>query len=127
MKSRLSTISPELLGEISKKSSITQLKISRALANWALEQVSYIGTVPDTVKIAEEILANLDAEYLKLQSLSEVGKATEQEVVLAFSKARAIHSLLFSLNEEPLETVYEAIIATENISGALMIVKNIKA
>jgi len=127
MKSRLLTISPELFDEISKISPILQLKASKALANWALTQVSYMGTVPCTAKMAEEILANLDKEYFKLQGLNEVGKATDQEVLQAFSKARAIHSLLFSIHEEPLEAAYEAIMATENISEACVIVKNIKA
>ncbi len=127
MKSRLFNISPELYEEISEATPIIQLEISSALANWALDQVSFTVTAPCTEQKANEILAKLDAEYFKLESLKEAGKATEQEVVEAFSKARAIHSLVFSLNKEPIEAAYEAIIATGNILGAQIIVRNIKA
>ena len=127
MKSRLSTVAPDLDDTINISSDLRRNSISLALAEWALSQVHFKGEVPQSVSDAGVILDALEENYYELQKMEESGRATQQEVLSIFVKARAINALLLHFKGETAEAAYEAIIATDDVVGACEIANKIKA
>ena len=109
MKSRLSTVAPDLEDVVSVASSATRYEIAFAVSQLALRLCEVV--LPPHVALAnkeEAYAAELDAEYF---NLSEEGSAASHHV---FCAARAVSSAGFARSGRCEDAIYEAIIATDD-------------
>jgi hypothetical protein len=67
----------------------------------------------------EREVEQLDAIYFDLADAREAGNATEQQVLAAFSRARALHSAWFALSPDPIEAAAEASYEAQASMGSL--------
>jgi hypothetical protein len=67
----------------------------------------------------ERSVEELDAIYFDLADAQDAGKATEQQVLQAFSRARAMNSALFAIAVDPIEAAAEAAYEAQAATGAL--------
>lgn len=118
MQMRLFTVAPDLVELIDGATEHQRALIGSELAAWALNHSSYVGLAPSSAEEAEKVLNELENEYFRLQELADSGSVSEAQVLVAFSKARAMHAYLFTFSNEVAEVAYEAIMATDDLSRA---------
>ena len=130
LKSRLETVSPDLVNGIEKASDAQKRAICTAVATLAvrttklndtavdaglraLESGRY-GPGPVTVGL-ERVAEDLDNQYFKAYQQFEAGKCDKAAYQELFAKARAVSAVFFALEKDPFhaaaEATYEAISA----------------
>ena len=129
MISRLSTKDPELdallqAADVSLRKNAAWLAAQAAVVHTQLgTDRRYLAIQPQTAEQLDALVQELDEEYFDLQDLIEVGKATEQQVVDAFSKARAAAAVFFAFNGEFGEAVYEALSSCDDPATIALIAR----
>jgi hypothetical protein len=109
LKSRLSTVAPDLEDLLCTASAATRDEIALAVSQLALRLCDVV--LPPDVALAngeEAYAAELDVKYF---NLSEEGNAASH---YAFSAARAVSSAAFARSGRCEDAIYEAIIATDD-------------
>jgi hypothetical protein len=92
---------------------IAHAHVEHPLVEMPLHKVRATGLLPPKEKAwIDALTTRLDVEYLDLQEAAEEGKASTEEYLQVFAKARAIVALSFAGNEDPFmgatESIYEA-------------------
>lgn len=127
----LAYLSPEELravGAASARLAVATSGLDDATVEVGLEALSQ-GRFGDdaTLERLTALVERLDETQWDLQDRVEVGAATEEEHVRAFSQARAANSLLCALEKDPreatTEAVYESLIATDDRGAIAEIVR----
>jgi len=125
---RLRSIAPDLVSRLSTASDAQRQRVALAVARWVTTRVESIpleviagldGVPPSSLN---ETVERLDDEYLSLQAKEEAGECSDDEVVAAFARARAASSLVYAIVGDPAESIYEAVVATEDLAGVRQIV-----
>ena len=131
IESRLVLEERELYVRIRKASPQQRLAVSVAVARWAVTTVHLaepafdralanlaLGKAmsPALASAVSERASYLDRKYLRLQQeRDEGGEVSEDDLLAAFSLARAANCVGFALSGEADEATYEAIAATDNL------------
>ncbi len=116
--SRLDNFAREVAAALQKAPPDLQLRVSEFAANWA---VARTGLAHSSLKAgsADDIaalVAELDEEYFALSEERDEERASTEEVVEAFGRARAANAVEFMRRGEPAEAIYEAAAAVEDWS-----------
>ncbi len=119
MSTRLHTIAPDLEDALAAASAERCREAAWAAARWAAERAG-LPADADTHAI-HELAEELDNRYLEMND----GESDSEASVLAlFSKARAASAVKFAVLGEPVEAIYEAGIATDDVQTLRTIVHN---
>jgi len=116
--SRLDTFAREVAASLQKAPPALQLRVSEFAANWA---VARTGLAHPSLKAGSandiaELVAELDEQYFALSEERDEERASTEEVVEAFGRARAANAVEFMRRGEPAEAIYEAATAAEDWS-----------
>jgi hypothetical protein len=141
---RLKLIAPELDTRLQQTSSTKLRAIALAVSEIAVQDISLSNPVIDAalealrtenfgnsklLKQLETLIEQLDDIQLDLQERVEQGEVDEAEHLAAFSRARAVNSLLFALNADPLTAatgaIYEANAAIDNLEALNKVVTEV--
>jgi hypothetical protein len=129
MVSRLSTVDPELdallqATEISLRKNAAWLAAHAAVLHSQLGvDRRYLAIESQTTDQLDALAQELDNEYFRLQELVNAGKATEQQMLSAFGKARAANAVLFATTGKFTEALYEAISSSDDPSTISLIAR----
>jgi hypothetical protein len=104
---RLARHSPSELRRIARQVAEAALSSTALESPFALEPLDEAARVQLRACLEREV-EQLDAIYFDLTDAQEAGNATEQQVLAAFSRARALHSAWFALSPDPIEAAAEA-------------------
>ena len=143
-KTRLQHIAPELryrLNSASKtqlrriaaavsRTIVERLAISHPIITQALEQLDTFGSRADGLQAKVQAYADeVDNGYFDLAEECEAGRASQEEVSIAFSKARAISAVAFALDRSALiaasEATYEVASAIDDDSVIISLAEKI--
>lgn len=112
MASRLASIAPDIEFTLSELQSAIRFEVALKITTWAMEKVG----------LQAEMLTNQDSKGAKAVSdifderyfkLDEQGSP---DYLVYFSKARAASSIAFLLDGNAYEAIYEAVMATDDMS-----------
>ena len=111
---RLRRISSSIAHAVVARSGLTDPLVTEALQHLSLSASSHADLQARVLSLAEQ----LDSRYFDLQDLCESGKATEAQVLAAFSKARAATAVASALGDvassAAAEAAYEAVCAFDD-------------
>lgn len=117
MTARLDSIAPDIARAIGAVSDSVQQTAALAAARLAVEKtgikdlaVMKALTGAQTSSL-EEVVVVLDSEYFRLQEIADGGNEWQAEVLAAFSRARAASAVNFVVSRNPVEAIYESIVA----------------
>ena len=133
MQSRLSTVAPKLEAALARAGFAKSNEAALAAARPATETCNLADVAPelaatrDNLSSIEALVGVLDEEYFAAHERFENGSAPESAYVVPFCRARAASALAFALRGEASEAVYEAIIATDNLSDVSRTVEHVLA
>ena len=120
---RLYSIAPDLDFSIAAAPIDRREVASWEAARWAVQRVGLsipaINEAMNTGRLGNVpfVIAELDERYFELQELMEAGQGSQDEVIVAFSMARAAQAVGFAASGEHVEAVYEAGIAADDWPG----------
>ncbi len=132
---RLTLLSPEATAHLANCPAVELRRLAAEVARFALGAVGADPKLDLELIDAEERsklrsrlqheVESLDDAYFKLSQAHGAGAATEQEMLAAFSLARAFNAALLSVSSDPFEAAseaaYEAHAATNDLSGVLRV------
>jgi hypothetical protein len=111
---QLRRISSSIARAAVERSGLTDPPIAEALRHLSLSASSH----PELQARVQSLAEKLDAHYFDLQDLCERGKATDAQVLAAFSKARAATAVASALGDvassSAAEAAYEAVCAFDD-------------
>ena len=121
---RLRLIEPELATRLASAGPGQRSNVASAVSRWVVSRVPLLpaevvgaangAPASNLHKLADE----LDDTYLTLgERLEMTGIGTEEEVDLAFSRARAACCVALAHDDEPSEAIYEAHAATGDLTA----------
>ena len=132
----LEDVSPDLAGKLQWASAakqraaclaacefaVGQAKIEHPLVDRALKKLRSAGVLlPAEKDELDALAAQLDEDYFDLQEAAEEGRASTQDYLAVFAKARAVAALSCAGDEDTLraatEAVYEAAATTDDKEG----------
>jgi hypothetical protein len=115
---RLDTFAPEVADALRRAPPDLQRRVAEFAANWAVARTGLThpslgaGSVDDMAAL----VAELDDRYFALSEEREAGRASTEDVVAAFGRARAANAVVFMRCGESAEAIYEAAAAAEDWS-----------
>ncbi len=131
IESRLVLEDRELCARIQNAGSQQRIAVAVAVARWAANRVNLkdpsldralanlaLGKAlsPALASAVKRLASYLDAKYLRLQQERDEGReVSEDDILAAFSQARAADSVNYALSGEADEATYEAIKATDDL------------
>jgi len=127
---RLQLIAPDLVPVLAAASPVQRHRVASEVARWVTSRVEH---VPAEIAASlsgtpspqfHQIVDRLDNEYLSLQAKEDVGECTDEEVLAAFSRARAASCVAFAIAADAGETIYEVAVATDDIAAIREIVRS---
>jgi hypothetical protein len=111
---QLRRVAAAIARAVVERSNLSHPAVAQALAHLSVP----FHPQPQLRARVEALAENLDEDYFRLQELSEEQRATEAQVLAAFSKARAATAVASALGEiasdAAAEAAYEAIAATDD-------------
>jgi hypothetical protein len=132
----LEELSPNLAGKLQRASAakqraaslaacefaIAHAKIEHPLVDKALKNLRAAGILlPGEKAELDALAAQLDEDYFDLQEAAEEGRASTEDYLAAFAKARAVAALSCAGDENALraatEAIYEAAATTDDKEG----------
>lgn len=122
MPSRLESIAPEIEAQLGSLSLAQRTSLALQVATWTIEQNCaenselMVAVASGNKALAESVSNSFDENYFATQEINPV------ESLRNFCCARAASSLAFALANNLSEAIYEAIIATDDISAVQQLV-----
>jgi len=116
MLTRLESIAPEIQIEIERLELPERERLALRIASWAVERVGAeneqlrVAVSAGISSIAEQVASMFDDQYFVAQ------QKAASDSLLYFSRARAVSSIVFAIEKNPVEAIYEALIATDDIA-----------
>jgi len=129
MISRLSSKDPELdallqAADVSLRKSAAWQAAGAAVVHTQLEtDIRYLAITVQTAENLDALVQELDDEYFNLQDLADDGKATDEQVLEAFSRARAAAAVFFAFTGDFTESVYEALSSSDEPSAISLVAR----
>jgi len=114
--SRLDTFARKVADALQKAPADLQLRVSEFAANWAVGRTGLVhpslkdGLVDDIAAL----VAKLDEQYFVLSEERDEGRATTEQVVEAFGRARAANAVESMRRGDPGDAIYEAAASAED-------------
>ena len=114
--SRLDWFDRELASALTSASAELQRQAAETAASWAIARTGLVhpALFANSVESVSDLCAELNEQYFAMSEEREVGRASDDDVVAAFGRARAANAVEFMLRGEPGEAIYESAAATEN-------------
>jgi hypothetical protein len=123
MISRLATVAPDLEAAIANAEPALRRRVASVVSNWAATRVGW--SYPADAGALSAELQELDERYFALQELYETGGCSWAAVMAAFNLARTVGSAVFALGGQASEAVYEAVMATDDLTSVRQVVLSV--
>lgn len=127
MRPRLHTLDPVLGDLVSKLADQTATVVAMGVAEWAAKRLGLgLGFPSDEAELSRFADA-LDAAYLGVLDMADRGEATNEDVLETFVKARTARAVLYGMQGNAADAIYESAIATDDLRGVNTVLRQLIA